>query len=472
MRNWPEITGKVMETSKTNRPAKRADGFGTEPYQRKDGRWQSEIMIGTTPAGRRIKKTVYGSTSNECSMKLKAVILAFDKQELIAGRSPTVIDWVDYWLDNVPPTRIRPRTRASYLSIINKWLRDTKVARVRLDKVTPEQIESLYKAMRDAGRSESTVCHLHRILARAFKVAQQRQKIGVPPTSRLDAPRPTPSRPVVLTTKQVAAITTTALADQDAARWMLALTFGPRQGEVLGLAWDDVDLETGRLHIRRELYKLAWQHGCNPGGPPICKTGRDHSTKARGDVCPQRHSGGYFTGPPKTDESNRTMILPEPLIKLFRVWLQAQKAARKDYEPFVSANGEAVDLVFDRPNGQCRSPRADWGQWKKLLVKAKAPPVRLHDARHTAATSMLLLGIDPKVVMSLLGWTQTSMLDRYQHVLEEMKQDAAALIGAAMLGSINGPPPEGGNVVSLADFRKQRPGALTESKETSTKETS
>jgi len=82
-------------------------------------------MIGTTPSGKRIKKAVYGSTSKECANKLKAVILAFYKQELVAGRSPTVIDWVDYWLDNIPTTRVRPRTKASYLSVINNWLRDT-----------------------------------------------------------------------------------------------------------------------------------------------------------------------------------------------------------------------------------------------------------------------------------------------------------------------------------------------------------
>lgn len=451
----------MRKTSKSGKPAKRADGFGTEPYERKDGRWQSEIMIGVTPSGRRIRKTVYGATSNECAAKLKQAIFAFDKQELVAGRSPTVIDWVDYWLDNVPATRVRPRTKAAYRSVINTWLRNTKVARVRLDKVTPEHIESLYKAMRDAGRSESTVCHLHRLLARAFKIAQQRQKIGIPPTSRLDAPQPAPAKPVVLTTKQVEAVVAVARVSADAARWMLALTLGPRQGEVLGLAWDDIDLETGRLHIRRELFKLTWEHGCNPGGEPTCRTGRDHSTKTRGDVCPQRTGGGYFTGPPKTDESDRTLVMPDPLIELFRQHRAAQSAGRTDdHKPFTSANKVTLDLVFDRPDGRCRDHRQDWAAWKKLLKTAGAPPVRLHDARHTAATSMLLIGIEPKVVMSLLGWTQTAMLDRYQHVLDEMKVDAATRIGDAMFGVPEGPPPPG--VVSLAAFRKRRPGATPE----------
>lgn len=453
------------------RRAKRADGFGTEPYVTAGGQWRSELMVGTSPAGKPIKKIIYGRTSAECSDKLKAAIVAYDRREVVAGRSPSLIAWIDHWLDNAPPTRIRPRTKLAYLGVINTWLRNTKVARVRLDKVTPEDIESIYKAMRAAGRSESTVTHLHRILARAFKVAQQRNKIGVPPTSRLDAPQPAAHKPVVLQPTQVASIYRVARAGTDAARWLLALTYGPRQGEVLGLAWGDVDLEAGTLHIRRELFKMPWQHGCNPGGDPVCKTGRSGTTKARGDVCPQRHGGGYFTGPPKTEGSKREIFMPAPLVELFRSHRAAQLAGRSDdYAPFVSANGERLELVFDRPDGRCRDHRQDWAAWKALMVDAGVPPVRLHDARHTAATSMLLLGIDPKVVMSLFGWTQTAMLDRYQHVLDDMKKDAAKLVGAAMLAPPAPPPPSGGNVVSLAAFREQRPGAPLPIEGTNTKD--
>lgn len=449
----------MRKTTDNNKPAKRADGFGTEPYERKDGRWQSEIMIGTTPSGKRIKKTVYGRTSNECATKLKAVIVAYDKQELVAGRSPTVIQWLDHWIDNIPTTRMRARTVRTTRGLINNWVRNTMVARVRLDKVTPEHIESLYKAMRDAGRSESTISRLHVVLARAFRVAQQRQKIGIPPTSRLDAPRPTPFKPVVLKPVEVQRVVAVALNSTDPARWMLALTYGPRQGEVLGLSWDDFDAESKTLRIRRELYRLPWQHGCNPGREPACL----HS---QGRFCPQRRDGGWFTGLPKTDGSDREIYLPDQLVELLQERRRVQMETRKDYEPFVSANGVQVDLVFDRPDGRPRSDRADWEAWKTLLKVAKVPPVRLHDARHTAATSMLLMGVDGKVVMSLFGWSNPAMLSRYQHVLDEMKKDVAALVGAAWFAAPQAPPPSGGNVVSLADFRKQRPeGDATEVRE-------
>jgi integrase len=448
---------KITKSHQAEKTPKRADGFGSEPYLRADGRWQSEIMVGVSASGRRLKKTVYGATSAECSAKLKDVMQAVGRNEVVTGRSPALIDWLDHWVDNLPKSRMRPRTLKTVRGLINNWVRDTNVARVRLDKVTPEHIESLYKAMRDAGRSEATAARLHSVLSRAFRVAQQRRKIGVPPTSLIDAPRPDAFKPVVLNQAQLQSLVSAAMASTDAARWMFALTFGPRQGEVLGLSWDDIDLETGRLRIRRELYRLPWKHGCSKG-EPVCG-------KTQGRFCPMRRGGGWFSGEPKTDGSDREIYMPEQLIELFRDHKRVQAETRKNFQPFVSANGERIDLVFDRPDGRCREDRRDWEAWKALLVQAGVPAIRLHDARHTAATSMLLMDVNPKVVMSLFGWTSPAMLSRYQHVLDEMKKDVAERLGAAWFDPAAPVPPSGGNVVSLADFRKPRPaqGASTES---------
>ncbi|WP_417220937.1 tyrosine-type recombinase/integrase [Arthrobacter sp.] len=123
-----------------------------------------------------------------------------------------------------------------------------------------------------------------------------------------------------------------------------------------------------------------------------------------------------------------------------------------------SANGETVGLVWPRADGQARDSGSDWVAWKEFHKAASVPPVRAHDARHTAATTLLLLGADPRVVMDILGWSQASMLTRYQHVLDEMKQDVAAQVGADLWAAGPAPAPDQGvpGVVSLGVFRKRR----------------
>lgn len=105
------------------------------------------------------------------------------------------------------------------------------------------------------------------------------------------------------------------------------------------------------------------------------------------------------------------------------------------------------DLVFCRPNGQPISYRSDWQVWRDFLKAANVSDGRVHDDRHTAATALLLLGIDPRVVMKILGWSQMSMLTRYQHILDEMQDDVADKL-SAHLESPSEPP---SNVISLAD---------------------
>ncbi|WP_404285399.1 tyrosine-type recombinase/integrase [Glutamicibacter arilaitensis] len=449
----------TLETEKPKR-TRRGNGEGTKPYQRKDGVWRTELTIGQRPDGSMIRKAIYGATSAECTRNLRAAKKNLDNGILVSTSSMRFIDWLDHWLDNVPTTRIKPRTMVDYRGKINRYVRPHRAGMKRLDKLQPEDLEQIYQAMREpwdppkgskvkarsGALSESTIAGVHRVLTRGLNVAVQRKHLGVNPANLLDAPQPAKFNPTVLKTAEVKALITAALKLDDGARWVFSLTLGPRQGEALGLAWTDIDFETGKLSIERELYTLSWKHGC-AGGEDDPSCGRK-----RGDGCPERQGGGFFMGDPKSDAGTRAPIMPKQLKDSLRHHRKVQLANRSDsWSPYVDQDGNSYDLVFARPDGRPTDYRADWGAWKEFCRSAGVPEVRLHDGRHTAATTLLLLGIEPRVVMDILGWSQTAMLTRYQHVLDEMKQDAADKISNMWADD-----PVQSNVVSLDDLRRRR----------------
>ena len=115
-----------------------------------------------------------------------------------------------------------------------------------------------------------------------------------------------------------------------------------------------------------------------------------------------------------------------------------------------------MELVFCQRSGNAYQASKDWQAWKAFLKDAGVPPVRVHDARHTAATLLLLMGVDGRVVMDMMGWSVASMLKRYQHVLDVMKVEAAKKVGDALWAAPEAPEPEDAAVVSMADFRARR----------------
>ncbi|MFC8235314.1 tyrosine-type recombinase/integrase [Streptomyces sp. NPDC056661] len=86
-------------------------------------------------------------------------------------------------------------------------------------------------------------------------------------------------------------------------------------------------------------------------------------------------------------------------------------------------------FVFTSPVGEPLVPSTDYDTWKRLLTDAKVRDGRLHDARHTAATVLLILGVPERVVMQIMGWSSTAMAARYQHVTGGILADVAQRVG-------------------------------------------
>jgi integrase len=298
------------------------------------------------------------------------------------------------------------------------------IGKHRLADLEPEHIEYLYTALLAKGLSVGTVHHVRTTLNKALNDAVRRRRIPRNPlalanTPRYDAPEIEP-----LTVAEARTLVAAAHDEPNGVAFILAISLGLRRGEVIGLSWDDTDLETGRLRVRQQLERRRWRHGCTD--PARCD---DRPAK-----CPERRDGGLVLAELKTRQSRRTLPLTPQLTDALRHHRQVQRKAR------IHAGSEWREsgLVFTTVTGRPIDPRDHSLHWTAFLEGAGVRPARLHDARHTAATLLLVQGVDQRVVMDMLGWTSPTMTARYQHVVPELVEEANRRMSELLWGAREG----------------------------------
>lgn len=437
-------------------------------YQRKDGRWVAELDLGYVN-GRRLRRPIYGRTREDAAKKLRDAQNAQDEGRLPVGKTTTVEQWVRYYLDVIAPRRLRGHTLVNYRRKAKLYIYPN-LGRHRLDQLVEEHVEALYALLEARGLKPSTIRQAHFVLSGALAEGVRRKKVARNVCEHAAKPGLGGRRGGgdALEQDEARAVLTAARGRRNAARWTVALSIGMRQGESLGLSWPYVDLEQGTVDVQWELVRLPWQHGCpdpkacagphhrtepcpadcrrhtrrdaagRPACPPPCaKDCAGHALR-----CPDRRGGGLLLEPPKSKSSCRLITLPERLVDELRAQRQAQLEERVAAGPLWVGSGltypdtgEPVDLVFTQPNGRPVDSRRDWDAWKDLLAAAGVRGVRVHDARHTAATLLLELGVDERVVMEILGHASIQLTrNTYQQVTVRLERDAAARMGQALWG--------------------------------------
>lgn len=290
----------------------------------------------------------------------------------------------------------RAYTLHNYRKMINGRILP-RLGHIRLDKLRPEDVDGLYEAMRADGLSAATMLQAHRILSRALKVAMHRGRVTRSVCTLVDAPQLKHREVEPLSLAEARRVLDAAAGLRNRGRWTVALALGLRQGEALGLQWRDIDLEQATLRVRQALQR-------QPG------------------------AGLVFVAP-KSRAGLRTISLPPQVVATLRRHWTAQQLDRA----VALGLWQEHDLVFSQANGKPIEPRYDHTLWKRLLRRAGVREVRLHDARHTAASLLLLQGVPARVVMEILGHSQVGLtLNTYSHVAPELARDAAERMGAAL----------------------------------------
>ncbi len=354
------------------------------------GRWHGYVSMGLKREGQRDRRHVSAAKRAEVVRKVRALEHQRDSGVVqAAGRAPTVAEWLGHWLDTIAIRKVRASTLQGYRGKVNSRIIPA-VGHHRLDRLQPEHLEAWYIELADEGLASSTILQLHRILSRALKVAMQRGKIARNVCSLVDAPSLRREEVVPFSTTEARALLAAARGLRNEARWSVALALGLRQGEALALRWEDIDLDSGTLTVKRSMQRLVGK--------------------------------GLVFDEPKSRAGRRAIKLPNGL----RDALRAHRAAQLEERLAAGSEWQENGLLFAQINGRPIDPGSDWKSWKALLALAGVRDARLHDARHTAATLLLQQGVSARVAMQILGHSQISLtLGTYSHVVPELAQEAA-----------------------------------------------
>ncbi|MEU6031400.1 site-specific integrase [Streptomyces tauricus] len=397
-------------------------------YFGKDGKWHGRVTVGIRDDGTPDRRHVERKTRAEVTAAVRELEKQRDAKTMKKpGKAWTVKAWLTHWIENVAPLAVNDNTMVGYGVAVRKHLIPGLGAH-RLDRLKPEHIEAFYSKMQADGSKPATAHQVHRTLRTALNEAVRRGHLGKNPVQLAKAPKTGEYEVEPYSVQEVQRLLKAADQHRNSARWAVALALGLRQGEVLGLRWEDVDLGGGFLVVRRSRHRPQYAHGC------VEPCGR----KAAG-YCPQKRRTNPELSTTKSRAGRRAVGLPEQLVDLLRAHLKAQEGERA-----ASKRWEENRLVFPDEHGRSPSHRRDWAEWKALLTEANVRDGRLHDARHTAATVLLILGVPERAVMGLMGWSTTAMAARYQHMVDAVRSDIARQVDGLIWKPETGSPDDDG----------------------------
>ncbi|MFI1969787.1 tyrosine-type recombinase/integrase [Streptomyces cinnamoneus] len=391
-------------------------------YQAADGRWHGRVTVGVKDDGTPDRRHVSSKTRAEVTKKVRELERQRDAGNVRkAGQTWTVKTWLTHWVENIAALHVSENTIDGYRVAVYHHLIPGLGAH-RLEKLEPEHLERFYKKMRDNGSAAGTAHQAHRTVRAALNEAVRRRHITVNPATIAKAPRLEEEEVEPYSVEEVQRILLEAERHRNTARWVIALALGLRQGEVLGLQWTDVDWEARVIRVSRGRLRPRYKHGCGN------RCGR------KPGYCPQKINIRRETKGTKSRAGKRPIGVPEELMKLLRRHKDEQDRERRLARDLWVEKG----YVFTSPTGEPLNPNTDYHKWKELLKDAKVCDGRLHDARHTAATVLLILGVPDAIVDAIMGWEpgkSARMRRRYQHLTGRVLQDTANKVGGLLWGA-------------------------------------
>ena len=372
---------------------KRANGDGSI-RKRKDGRWEGRYVVGHDPVtGKMISRNVLGKTQAEVKEKLRTAIENSKRLDYTQTGKYTVGQWMDEWFEAYAKVKVRPSSHQTYKGYIENHIKPN-IGDIPIEKLTSLQLQKFYRLLLTEGRvpriesekqprglSAKTVRNINQVISSAMDMAVRHKLILSNPTEGCELPKVEHREMKTLPAEQLGAFLREAKESGVYELYYLDLATGLRRGELLGLKWEDIDLQNGIIHVRRQVARV---------------------------------DGEVKELPLKTKNSYRNISISQDAVAMLT-----------DMEAHRSS-----DYVFPSSTGGPISPDSVNNMLHRVLKRAGLPSIRFHDLRHTFATLALQNGVDIKTVSGMLGHFSAGFtLDTYAHVTTSAQKEAARTMG-------------------------------------------
>lgn len=399
---------------------KRAANGRSSIYKGERGYWHGRVTVGEKEDGTPDRRHVMAKTKTAVTEKVRELERQRDTHSLTkAGQRWQTGEWLEHWLVDIVQPVLRPNAWDAYRIAVRVHAIPAFGGK-RLDRLRPDHIKALYNKMIASGRSPSTAHQVHRTLHAAFALAVESGYMPKNPATRKIAPKVRKLKVRPYDADEIRKLINAALQQFGGVRWIIALALGLRQGELLALHWEEIDLAKGLLTVAYSRARPKYRHGCSsPCG------------KAKPGWCPDKVRTNPERGETKSDASHRTIGMPQELTDLLR----AHRAQQLRMRVRAGDQWHEGDWVFTDDVGRPLNNVGDYRRWKALIKAGGVRDARLHDARHTAATTLLLLGVSERAVIDIMGWSTGKMTLVYQHVTDGVRKDVASKVGDFIWGS-------------------------------------
>lgn len=366
---------------------RRAHGEGSL-FQRKDGRhkgkWVARINL---PGGRRHE--ILCSTQAEARGKLREYIQGLSKGTEPLPQTLRLGPYLERWLED----RVRPRVAANtyerYRSACEVHILKDPIASMKLSEVRGRSVNDLLGRRAVVGAAPATLANIRAVLSAGLQQAVRDELIHENPVRKSDAPKQRHDSVKFLTKEQVKGLLETSKGSPIEVLIYTAVHTGARLSELLGLTWDRLDLERGKLTIDRQL---------------------------------QRYDKQFALEQLKTRGSTRKLDLSATLVQRLKAHEEKQVIGDRDEQ-------KIPGLVFTSAEGRPLHRKTVLEWTNALLKKAKAPELGFHVLRHTCASLLINAGADPLRVQRQLGHSSVRVtLETYSHLFEERLKENADLL--------------------------------------------
>lgn len=368
-------------------------------YIRKRGnKYSFTVDIGKDPrTGKRKQKTVSGfRTKKEAQAALAELVNDVEKGNYTETVKKKFKEFTLDYIVNTYQYRVKKTSYETAYNVILThiipWFGD-----VDLNDIDQFLVHEFYQEKMKEGYSSSYIQRMHEMVRLILRVAYKWEILHKDIASLLEPPRLKKKEMKVWTVDQV---NTFLKFTKNITRYypvfFLAAYTGMRKGEILGLTWDDINFEEKTISVNKTL----------------AYAGKE-----------------YILQSPKTRNSYRTIYIDDDIIRV----LKRQKIKQNLERLKNGGVYKEHNMVFAQETGECVFPQAVNILFTRFIKQSGLPKIRFHDLRHTHATILLQMGVNPKIVAERLGHSSVQItLDTYSHVLPSMKKDLTEQFSRAM----------------------------------------